>query len=152
MYRGLLLAAAAFMTLIAGAEAAEIEVKLLNASEQGRMVFEPPFVKIAKGDTIVFTPGDPSHNAETIPGMLPEGAQAFKGPFSAELKQTFDVEGVYGIKCLPHAGMGMVMLVAVGSDLSNLDAAKAVKQTGPSKKRFEALFKTLDEQKSAALN
>jgi pseudoazurin len=144
--------AAALVAVTTGAGAAEFEVKMLNQSPQGRMVYEPPFLKIAPGDTIKFVPTDPSHNAETIPSMLPEGAKGFKGPFSTEFTQTFDAEGVYGIKCMPHVGMGMVMLVAVGTTYPNLDAAKAVKQSGPSKKKFEALFKQLDEQKAASAN
>ena len=38
------------------------------------MVFEPSFVKIAPGDTVRFVSTDKGHNAETIKGMLPEGA------------------------------------------------------------------------------
>ena len=45
---------------------------------------------------------DPGHNAETIPGMLPEGADPFKGAINEEVVYTVEAEGVYGIKCLPH--------------------------------------------------
>lgn len=150
MWRGFVLAAAALMTMVAGAEAAEVEVKLLNQGAEGRMVFEPSFVKINPGDTVKFVAADPSHNAETIPGMIPDGAEPFKGEFNKDISVTFDKEGVYGVKCLPHAGMGMVALVAVGANYPNVDAAKGVKQTGVAKKKFEALFKKLDETKGAA--
>lgn len=57
------------------AEAAEFEIKMLNKGEKGAMVFEPSFVKAAPGDTIRFVPTDKGHNAETIKGMLPDGAR-----------------------------------------------------------------------------
>jgi pseudoazurin len=48
-------------------------------------------------------------------------------------------EGVYGVKCAPHYGMGMVALIVVGKPV-NLDAAEAVKQTGKAKTVFAELF------------
>jgi pseudoazurin len=56
-----------------------------------------------------------------------------------QITVTLDKEGVYGVKCTPHYGMGMVALVVVGKPV-NLDAAKGVKQTGKAKKVFEALL------------
>ncbi|MFD1333685.1 pseudoazurin [Methylopila musalis] len=151
MLRGVMFAAAAFAAMTASAYAAEIEVKMLNQGEEGRMVFEPSFIKANVGDTIKFVATDPSHNAETVPGFLPEGAKEFKGEFSKDVSVTVDKEGVYGVKCLPHVGMGMVALIAVGSNYPNLDAAKGLKFTGVAKKKFEALLKKAEESKSAAL-
>ena len=49
----------------------------------------------------------------------------------------FDVEGVYGYNCTPHAMLGMVGLVVVGDPSSNLDAAKkAVETQAGGKERF----------------
>lgn len=127
------------LTLAGAANAAEIEVKMLNKGEKGMMVFEPDFIKAAPGDTIRFVPVDKGHNAETIKGMIPEGAEPFKGKISQELTVTLDKEGVYGVKCLPHYGMGMVALIEVG-DPVNIDEAKAVKQTGKAKAVFAELF------------
>ena len=72
------------------------------------MVFEPAFVKIAPGDTVKFVSTDKGHNAESIKGMLPEGAAPFVGKNNEDIAVKFEQEGVYGIKCLPHYGMGMV--------------------------------------------
>ena len=121
------------------AGAAEIEVKLLNKGEKGAMVFEPNFVSVAPGDTIRFVPTDKGHNAETIKGMIPDGAEAFKSKFNEEITVTLDKEGIYGVKCAPHYGMGMVALIEVGEPV-NLDAAKAIKQTGKAKAAFAELF------------
>ena len=126
----------------ASAGAAEFEVLMLNKGAKGAMVFEPDFIAAAPGDTIRFVPADKGHNVETIKGMLPAGATPVKSKFNEEVVVTFDQEGVYGLKCTPHYAMGMVALVAVGTP-SNLEAAKAVKQSGKAKKVFEALFAEL---------
>jgi pseudoazurin len=133
------LAVGAILLSAGVAGAAEIEVKMLNKGEKGVMVFEPDLVRAASGDTIKFTVGDKGHNAEIIKGMLPDGAEPFKGKINEEISVTLTTEGVYGVKCAPHYGMGMVALIVVGEPV-NLEATKAVKQTGKAKKSFEALF------------
>ncbi|WP_165802868.1 pseudoazurin [Pelagivirga sediminicola] len=109
--------AAAAMLLSGAAWAETVEVHMLNRGEAGTMVFEPAFVQIAPGDTVKFIPTDKSHNAESMDEMMPEGAEGFKGKINEEIDVTFDVEGLYGVKCLPHFAMGMVMTVAVGEDV-----------------------------------
>ena len=135
-------AALAVLALAAPVMAAEVEVKMLNKGTEGPMTFEPSLVEIAPGDTVKFVPVDKGHNVETIQGMLPEGAQPFAGKMSEEVKVTFDKPGVYGFRCKPHYGLGMVALVVVG-DPVNLDAAKAVKQPSKANQAFEALFAQL---------
>lgn len=136
------LAIAAAIVGPASAGAAEFEVLMLNKGAKGAMVFEPDFIAAAPGDTIRFVPTDKGHNVETIKGMLPEGATPVKSKFNEEVVVTFDKEGVYGLKCTPHYAMGMVALVTVGTP-TNLEAARAVKQSGKAKKVFEALFAEL---------
>lgn len=121
------------------AMAAEHEVKMLNKGAKGVMVFEPDLIRIAPGDTVHFRATDASHNAETVAGMLPEGAEAFAGKMNKDVSFTFTQEGVYGIKCKPHFSMGMVAAVVVG-DAVNLDDAKAVKTPGKAKKVFAELL------------
>jgi len=63
------------------------------------MVFEPSLLKIAPGDTVKFLATDKTHNAESIAGMLPEGAKKFVGKINEETTVTFEQPGIYGIKC-----------------------------------------------------
>lgn len=134
------MAAAVLALMLTGAaQGADHQVKMLNKGEKGSMVFEPDFVLAAPGDTVTFVPTDKSHNAESIKGMIPEGAEPFKGKTNEQVVVTLGADGVYGVKCLPHYGMGMVALIVVGKPV-NLETAKAVKQTGKSKKVFEQLF------------
>jgi pseudoazurin len=145
------LAAAAFAAIVLAttalpALAAEVEVKMLNRGEDGTMVFEPSLIKIAVGDTVKFVPTDKSHNAETIPGMLPGGAEPFKGRISQEISVTFTVPGAYGVKCLPHLAMGMVALVVVGDDPANLEAIKTTKVPPKARERLDADLAELEAQ------
>jgi pseudoazurin len=133
------LAVGSALALASSAHAAEHQVKMLNKGDKGAMVFQPALVHAAPGDVIHFLPSDKSHNAETIKGMLPDGATEFKGKMNEEVTVTFDKEGVYGVKCAPHYGMGMVALIVVGQPV-NLDAAKGIKQTGKAKTVFAGLF------------
>jgi pseudoazurin len=125
--------------------AADFEVHMRNKGEAGAMVFEPALTNVAVGDTVRFIPTDKGHNAETIPDMLPDGAEPFKGAISQEIAVTFTVPGAYGVRCLPHFAMGMVALVVVGdTPPANLDAVKAVNVPPLAKKRFDAIFAELE--------
>ncbi|MGH6760961.1 MAG: pseudoazurin [Phyllobacterium sp.] len=122
---------------------ANFEVKMLNKGTDGVMVFEPALTEIAVGDTVTFVPTDPSHNAESMKDIMPEGATPFKGKINKEVKVTFDKAGVYGVKCLPHFSMGMVALVVVGDDKSNLESVKSAKMAPKAKARMEPLLAKL---------
>jgi len=106
----------AVATLLGSASFADvIEINMLNVGSDGaRMVFEPDFVQIAPGDTIRFLATDRGHNAETLDGMIPAGAEGFAGRINEEIEITLTEDGVYAIICKPHFAMGMVMVVAVG--------------------------------------
>lgn len=134
--------AAAISTLAwSGAWAADHEVRMLNKGPEGQpMQFDPAFLKIAPGDSVTFMASDKGHNSETILGMIPETAETWKGKINEEIKVTFDVEGIYGIKCMPHFGMGMVGLIQVGDSTENLDAAQTAKLPGKAKTRMAELM------------
>ena len=136
----LFIGAAAAIALASPAAAADHVVKMLNKGKAGMMVFEPALVKIAPGDTVTFVPVDKIHNAESIAGMIPTGAVAFKGKMSQPLKVTFSKPGLYGYKCLPHYGMGMVGVVIVGNASSNFAAAQKVSHPGKAKQAFVGLL------------
>lgn len=134
-----LFGAVAAIAMASPAAAADHVVKMLNKGKAGMMVFEPALVKVAPGDTVTFVPTDKSHNAESIAGMLPPGAQVFKGKMNQPIKVTFSKPGVYGYKCLPHYGMGMVGLVVVGN-ATNLETAEKVSHPGKAKQVFAGLL------------
>ena len=85
----------AIAALMGGAAMAEtFEVKMLNKGEDGaRMVFEPAFIQAQPGDTVVFLASDKGHNAETVKGMIPEGAEGLLSTASFVVADTF----VFGV-------------------------------------------------------
>ena len=99
-------------------------VKMLNQGSTGVMVFEPAVLKIDIGDTVTFVATDAAHNSASIPGMLPPNATDWNGQLSRDISVTFDIPGVYGYQCTPHAMMAMVGIIQVGDDLSNLQSVK----------------------------
>jgi pseudoazurin len=125
-------------------EAKTVTVKMLNSGAAGAMVFEPAFVKVSPGDSVTFAPTNPSHNAESITSMMPAGATPFKATVNQAITVKFTKPGVYGIKCAPHLGLGMVALVQVGNASPNLAQARAEAGKLPplAKKRMVPLVTT----------
>ena len=141
--------AAALLAIALPAGAAEFEVKMLNKGAEGAMVFEPSLLKIAPGDSVKFLATDKTHNAESVTGMFPEGAKKFAGKINEDTTVTFEQPGIYGIKCLPHYGMGMVAMIVVGTP-PNEEEAKAVTHPGRAKQIFASLFSKLEATRTAA--
>jgi pseudoazurin len=124
-----------------GAYAAEHEIRMLNKGPEGQpMQFDPAFLKIEPGDSVTFIPTDKGHNSESILEMIPEGAETWKGKINEEITVTFNVEGVYGYKCMPHFGLGMVGIIQVGDSTENLDSAETAKLPGRAKTRMAELI------------
>ena len=112
---------AAVLAIASQAGAAEHTVKMLNQGEDGTMVFEPGFLKVAPGDTITFVPEAPAHNTNAV--LTPKGGTNWKGDIDEEVTVTLNKEGVFVYQCDPHVRLGMVGVIQVG-EATNLDAAK----------------------------
>ena len=126
------------------------EVLMLNKDPDNpkkKMVFSPSLLKVAVGDTVSFLPEDKGHNSEIIKGMLPDGAEKWKGKMNKQVDVTFSVPGFYGYHCKPHSNMGMIGLIVVEGDgmLDNLEAARGVKHRGKAKKAWKELWDAADE-------
>lgn len=100
--------------LIGAAHAGEVRIETLNKAGDRRFVFSPEIVRIEPGDTVVFVPTDKGHNTVSIDGMLPNGSGRINIGFNKEGTVTLEQPGIYGVKCTPHAGLGMVALIVVG--------------------------------------
>ena len=69
--------------------------------------------------------------------MIPSGATSFSGKINEEFDITLTEPGLYGVKCKPHWGMGMVMVIAVGDEAADTDSFLAGKMPKKAKARFE---------------
>ena len=128
----------AFISTSAFAE--DISIDMLNKRDDGaKMVYSQDIARIGVGDTITWLPKSKGHNVHFIAG--PEGWELpKKSKNNKEVSMTFDTPGIYLYQCTPHATMGMIALVVVGDDKSNLDAIAGYKARGKSKKKLKALL------------
>ena len=122
-------AMAAPLLLRSGPAAAETmhEIEMLNFHPDNRreqMIFRPAVLQIEPGDTARFLATDRSHNAQSIDGMTPAGAEPFRGRINEEIEVTFETEGTYGYVCQPHQTMGMIGFILVGDFTGNLDEVR----------------------------
>ena len=116
-------------------------IDMLNKLGKERMVYSKKVISININDDITWKSVDKGHNVEFI--GLPEGASKYKSKISKEAKYTFSKPGIYLYQCTPHKAMGMIGLVIVGKDKSNLDKIKKVRVYGKSKKILKSLLKGL---------
>ena len=138
--RSLLSTVAAMALLSVPAFAEDITIEMLNKREDGaRMVYSEDIARINIGDTITWVPKSKGHNVEFIAG--PNGWKApRKSKNGKEVAITFDTPGVYLYQCTPHKSMGMIALVVVGDDISNLDDITGIKMRGKSKKKMKSIL------------
>lgn len=90
--------------------------------------YEPLVVKIQPGDTVAWE-NMPTHDTQSLEGLIPEGAEAWHSELGKNYQRTFTVEGIYVYKCTPHIGAGMGGAIIVGNPV-NLDAIIAADAKG----------------------
>ena len=115
-------------------------IAMLNVRSDGQsMVYSEDVLKVEVGDTVVWKPKDKGHNVEFIIGPdaieLPK-----KSRINQEFTYTFEKSGVYFYQCTPHKSMGMIAVIIVGDDLTNLDQVKSVRVFGKSKRKLEEIL------------
>lgn len=112
-----LFSAVALLVTANAVSAAEHTVQMKNSNSEGIMVFEPGFLKIAKGDTVNFVATDAGHNAIS---EVTTGSAWEVGFTGGKIK--FDNEGVNIYYCVPHRSMGMYGVIQVGKATNKADA------------------------------
>ena len=118
-----------------------IEIEMLNKLGKEKMVYSTKVAKIDLNDKIIWKHISKGHNVEFI-GM-PKGVKKFKTKINKKAEYEFKKPGIYLYQCTPHKAMGMIGIVVVGGDKSNLEKIKKVKLYGKSKKIFKKLLKEL---------
>ena len=116
-------------------------IDMLNKLGKEKMVYSEKVISIKVNDEVTWKSVDKGHNVEFI-GM-PEGVSKFKSKISKDANYKFTKPGVYLYQCTPHKAMGMIGLVIVGDDKSNLDKIKKAKVYGKSKKLLKTLLKSI---------
>jgi pseudoazurin len=90
--------------------------------------YEPMVIKIQPGDTVAWE-NMPTHDTQSIEGLIPQGAEAWHSAMGVNYQRTFTVEGIYVYKCTPHIGAGMGGAIIVGKPV-NLAAIIAADAKG----------------------
>ena len=65
-------------------------------TQNTRMVFYPRIMVVKSVDVILFKATNKGHNSASIEGMLPVGAEAWKGKINKDIEVKFDVPVIYG--------------------------------------------------------
>ena len=114
--------------------AADVTIEMLNKQGKESMVYSQKIVNVNVGDTVFWKATTKGHNVQFMKGGVPDGVEKFKSKMNKDTEYTFTVPGIYAYWCTPHKSMGMIGFVVVGGDKSNLEAIKALKFFGKSKK------------------
>ena len=131
----------AILFISTSASAADMTIEMLNKDANGnKMVFSEEIARVDIGDIITWIPTAKGHNVEMI--SSPNDIK-LKSKNGKEVKISFDKAGIYYYWCTPHKGMGMIGLVVVGNDTSNIDQIAKAKAMGKSKKKLKKLLAEL---------
>tara|TARA_B100000927_G_scaffold58564_1_gene45479 strand:- start:7455 stop:7880 length:426 start_codon:yes stop_codon:yes gene_type:complete len=122
--------------------AATYEVEMLNRLDKESMVYSKSVVNIQSGDTVKWIATTKGHNVQFL--TVPEGVGAFRSKLNVDTEYTFTVPGIYLYQCTPHKNMGMIAVVVVDDNKSNLNAISASRVAGKSKKRLAKILETLN--------
>ena len=105
--------------------------------------FSIEIAQIDVGQTIEWLPTAKGHNVEFRLG--PDAAKLpKKSSFSKPVSIKFDTPGTYLYWCTPHKNSGMIGLVVVGGDTSNIDKIAELDLAGMSSSKLTKLITELN--------
>ena len=129
------------LTFSSLAHAKTVEIEMLNKLGKEKMLYSVKVAEVDVNDKIIWKSKTKGHNVEFV--VMPKGVKKFKSKINKDATYEFKVPGIYLYQCTPHKAMGMIGIVVVGNDKSNLDAVKKAKMRGKSKKVLKELLKGL---------
>ena len=129
------------LTISSFSYAKTVEIEMLNKLGKERMLYSVKIAKVNLNDKIVWKSSSKGHNVEFV--AMPEGVKKYKSKINKDATFEFKIPGIYLYQCTPHKAMGMIGIVVVGDDKSNLNKIKKVKMRGKSKKVLKELLKDL---------
>ena len=129
------------LTFSSLAHAKTVEIEMLNKLGKKTMLYSVKLAEVDVNDKIIWKSTTKGHNVEFV--VMPKGVKKFKSKINKDATYEFKVPGIYLYQCTPHKAMGMIGIVVVGNDKSNLDAVEKAKMRGKSKKVLKELLKGL---------
>ena len=138
------LSAIIFLALNSNVQSAQLDIDMLNKRSDGeKMVYSQDVIYIKSNDTINWLPTSPGHNVEFIAYPYKADVPQKPSKVGKEFSFTFTDPGIYLYQCSPHKSMGMIAIVVVDDDKSNLNQVASTKVVGKSKKKLEQLISGL---------
>ncbi len=102
------------------------EVQGINYRKYESMFFEPQFLRVEPGDSVVFVVEDFDHQPQSV--FIPEGADHWKAEKGKSITVELNREGVYIYDCAYHNVMGMAGVILVGRPVNSEEAQLFFKQ------------------------
>ncbi|MDB2683426.1 plastocyanin/azurin family copper-binding protein [Alphaproteobacteria bacterium] len=127
------------LTFSSLAHAKTVEIEMLNKLGKEKMLYSVKLAEVDVNDKIIWKSTTKGHNVEFV--VMPKGVKKFKSKINKDATYEFKIPGIYLYQCTPHKAMGMIGIVVVGNNKSNLDAVKKAKMRGKSKKVLKELLK-----------
>lgn len=91
----------------------------------GTARFTPLVLFIQPGELVCWS-NMLTHDSQSIPGLIPEKAEAWQTPLDKDMCLPFSEEGVYIYKCNPHYALGMAGAIIVGEAVNLAEIEKRV--------------------------
>lgn len=130
-------------TMCTSSIAANISVEMLNSKNGEAIVYSDKLLRIKSNDIVTWKSANLGHNAEFIAQGYPASAADMHGKIGKDVSYAFEVPGIYVVKCTPHFGLGMIQVIVVNDNLSNLDQVRKLTFPGKSKPLAESIFAQL---------
>ena len=123
------------------ASAKNFEVTMNDSDGSGnKLFFSQELLHISAGDEVTWIPNARGHNIEFV--ASPNNLQ-FRSSSSEKVTLKFEIPGIYYYWCSPHKSAGMIGLIVVNRDLSNIQKIKNAKAPGRAKIKLTSLLNSL---------
>lgn len=109
--------------------------------------FKPTLLRVNVGQKVRFLNSRGQHSVISVKRMWPEGVPHINLTNLTAADITFNKAGVYGLTCKVHGRFGMVMLIAVGEELSNLKQVRKGMPSGRAGVRMKQLMEELEKSR-----
>ena len=120
---------------------ANYQVTMNNRDSAGnRLAFDKEILSISSGDSVTWLAVDKGHNIEMV--SSPNNLK-FSSSTGEEVTLTLEDPGIYYYRCSPHKSAGMIGLIIVDNNYSNIEQIKSSNAPGKAKVKLNSLLESL---------
>ena len=108
-------------------------------SAGNRFVFDKEILSISSEDSVTWLPADKGHNIEMV--SSPNNLK-FSSSTGEEVTLKLEDPGIYYYRCSPHKSAGMIDLIIVDNNYSNIEQIKSSNARGKAKIKLNSLLES----------